>query len=62
MKLQQLHAAGDLKDLSIPSSNQLEALKGDRKGSHSIRVNKRWRICFRWRDSHAWDVEIVDYH
>jgi proteic killer suppression protein len=60
MKLQQLNAAGDLKDLSIPSSNQLEALKGDRKGQYSIRI--KWRICFRWRDSHAFDVEIVDYH
>jgi proteic killer suppression protein len=62
MKLQQLHAAGDLKDLSIPSSNQLEALKGDRKGEYSIRVNKQWRICFRWRGGHASDVEITDYH
>jgi proteic killer suppression protein len=62
MKLQQLNAAGDLKDLSIPSSNQFEALKGDRKGEYSIRVNKQWRICFRWRDGHASDVEITDYH
>ncbi len=62
MKLQQLHAANDLKDLSIPSSNQLEALKGDRKGEYSIRINKQWRICFRWEDGHALDVEIADYH
>jgi len=62
MKLQQLNAAGDLKDLVIPSSNQLEALKGDRKGEYSIRINQQWRICFRWRDGHASDVEIVDYH
>ncbi len=62
MKLQQLNAAGDLKDLSIPSSNQLEALKGDRKGEYSIRINKRWRICFKWRDGHAFNVEIADYH
>ena len=62
MKLQQLNAAGDLKDHSIPSSNRLEALKGDRKGEYSIRINKHWRICFRWRDGHAFDVEIVDYH
>jgi toxin HigB-1 len=62
MKLQQLNAAGDLKDLSIPSSNQLESLKSDRKGQYSIRINKQWRICFRWRDGHAFDVEIVDYH
>jgi proteic killer suppression protein len=62
MKLQQLHAAGDLKDLSIPASNQLEPLKGDRKGQHSIRINKQWRICFKWKDGHAFDVEVVDYH
>ncbi len=62
MTLQQLNAAGDLKDLSIPTSNQLEALKGDRKGEYSIRINQQWRICFRWRDGHAFDVEIVDYH
>jgi len=51
-----------LRDLSIPNSNQLEALKGDRKGGYSIRINRQWRICFRWRDGHAFDVEIVDYH
>lgn len=62
MKLQQLHAAGDLKDLSIPVSNQLEPLKGDLKGFYSIRVNKQWRICFRWQEGHAWDVQITDYH
>jgi proteic killer suppression protein len=62
MKLQQLDAAGDLKDLSIPSSNQLESLRGDRKGEYSIRINRQWRICFRWRDGHASDVEIADYH
>ena len=62
MKLQQLHAAEDLKDLSIPVSNQLEFLKGDRKGEYSIRVNKQWRICFKWNAGHASDVEITDYH
>jgi len=62
MKLQQLHAAGDLKDLAIPASNQLESLKGDRKGEHSIRINKQWRICFKWKDGHAFEVEIADYH
>jgi toxin HigB-1 len=62
MKLQQLHAVEDLKDLLIPMSNQLEALKGDRKGQHSIRVNKQWRICFKWNAGHASDVEITDYH
>lgn len=62
MKLQQLNAAGDLKDLSIPASNRLKVLKGDRKGEYSIRVNKQWRICFRWQNRHASDVEIADYH
>lgn len=62
MKLQQLHAAGDLKDLSIPSSNQLESLKGDRKGEFSVRVNKQWRICFKWNAGHDLYVEITDYH
>ena len=62
MKLQQLHAAGKLKDLSIPASNQLEPLKGDRKGQHSIRISKQWRVCFKWTDGHAEDVEIADYH
>ena len=62
MKMQQLHASGDLRDLSIPASNQLEALKGNRKGQYSIRINKQWRICFKWKDGHAFDVEIADYH
>lgn len=61
-KLQQLDAAGDLRDLSIPPSNMLEALKGDRLGQWSIRINQQWRICFKWRDGHAFDVGIVDYH
>lgn len=58
MKLQQLNAAGDLRDVSIPSSNQIEAMKGDRKGEYSIRINGQWRICFRWRDGHAFDVRL----
>lgn len=62
MKLQQVHAAGDLRDLSIPVSNQLEPLKGDRKGQYSVRINKQWRVRFKWTDGHAWDVEIADYH
>lgn len=62
MKLQQLHAAGDLKDLSIPASNQLEPMKGNRKSQHSIRINMQWRICFKWNEGHAGDVEITDYH
>jgi proteic killer suppression protein len=61
-KLQMLHRAVTLADLLIPPGNQLEALKGDRKGQHSIRINDQWRVCFVWRDGHAWDVEIVDYH
>jgi len=62
VKLQQLDAAGDLKDLRIPPSNQLEALKGDRLGQWSIRINQQWRLCFRWESGNAYDVEIVDYH
>ena len=62
MKLQQLNAAGDLKDLSIPASNRLELLKGNRKGEYSIRINKQWRICFKWQSGHASEVEITDYH
>ena len=60
MKLPQLNAAGDLRDLSIPSANQLENLKGDRTGEYSIRVNRQWRICFRWKNGHASDVEITE--
>lgn len=52
----------DLRDLMIPPSNQLEALKGDRAGQHSIRINKQWRICFRWQNGDVLDAEIVDYH
>lgn len=61
-KLQILDDAVDLKDLAAPPANRLEALKGDRKGQHSIRVNDQWRICFVWTDSGAERVEIVDYH
>ena len=52
----------ELRDLSLPPGNRLEALKGDRAGWHSIRVNDQWRICFRWQVEEAHDVEIVDYH
>jgi proteic killer suppression protein len=62
MKLRLLDAAATLEFLRIPPSNQLEALSGDRLGQHSIRINDQWRICFVWRDGHAFDVEIVDYH
>ncbi len=61
-KLLYLHRARLLQDLRVPPGNQLEALKGDRKGQHSIRINDQWRICFRWQDGDAHDVEIVDYH
>jgi proteic killer suppression protein len=61
-KLKYLDSATDLRDLAVPPSNQLEALKGDRKGQYSIRINQQWRICFRWKDGDASDVEIVDYH
>ena len=57
-----LEAADRLDDLRAPPGNRLEALKGDRRGHDSIRVNERWRICFAWRDGEAWEVEIVDYH
>ena len=61
-KLKYLDSAADLRDLMIPPSNQLETLKGDREGQYSIRINKQWRVCFRWQDGDAFDVEIVDYH
>ena len=60
--LQQLHAAVELAFLRVPPGNKLEALKGNRLGQHSIRINDQWRVCFVWRDGHAYDVEIVDYH
>ncbi len=61
-KLWMLDAAMQLSELKVPPNNQLEALKGDRKGQHSIRINKQWRICFIWHAGHAKNVEIVDYH
>jgi proteic killer suppression protein len=61
-KLVHLDAAERLEDLRIPPGNRLEALKGDRRGEHSIRVNDQWRVCFRWDDGDAYEVEIVDYH
>jgi len=61
-KLLYLSQARTIQDLLVPPGNRLEALKGDRKGQHSIRVNDQWRICFRWDEGHAYDVEIVDYH
>ncbi len=61
-KLRQLQIAGRLEDLRVPPGNRLEALKGDRAGQHSIRVNDQFRVCFRWTAAGAEDVEIVDYH
>lgn len=61
-KLRMLNSAAVLDDLRVPPANRLEALRGDRKGWYSIRINEQWRVCFRWKDGHAHDVEIVDYH
>ncbi|OGQ82973.1 MAG: excinuclease ABC subunit A [Deltaproteobacteria bacterium RIFCSPLOWO2_12_FULL_60_19] len=61
-KLLYLHRARSLQDLLVPPGNRLEALKGDRRGQYSIRINDRWRICFLWRSGDAYDVEIVGYH
>lgn len=61
-KLVQLNAATTLDFLRVPPGNRLEALQGDRKGQHSIRINDQWRVCFVWLDGNAVQVEIVDYH
>jgi len=61
-KLLYLHRARVLQDLNAPPGNRLEALKGGRRGQHSIRINDQWRICFTWKDGDAHDVEFVDYH
>ena len=61
-KLDMLDAAQDIRTLSTLPGNRLERLTGDRKGQYSIRVNDQWRVCFEWRDGHAYEVEIVDYH
>lgn len=57
-----INNAESLNDLRVPPANRLEALKGNRAGQHSIRINDQWRICFVWQDGDAADVEIVDYH
>jgi proteic killer suppression protein len=62
VKLDQLDAADELRDLRVPLGNRLEVLRADRQGQHSIRVNAQYRICFRWTDRGPSDVEIVDYH
>ena len=61
-KLELIDAAARLDDLRLPPGNRLEALSGDRRGQHSIRINQQWRVCFRWVDGGAEDVEICDYH
>lgn len=61
-KLLMLHRAKELSDLRVPPGNRLEALKGDRAGQFSIRINDQWRICFKWEDGAALEVEITDYH
>ena len=62
MRIQRVVTAGALTDLRLPPSHRLEALGGDRKGQYSIRINDQWRVCFRWTDEGATDIEIVDYH
>ena len=61
-KLEQVHAATGLDDLKVPPSNRLHALEKERKGQHSISINDQWRICFRFQDKDAFDVEVCDYH
>jgi proteic killer suppression protein len=61
-KLRQLDSSTELRDLAAPPGNRLEALRGDRKGQHSIRINGQWRLCFIWLEGNAYDAEIVDYH
>ena len=61
-KLKLIDAAASLDSLRIPPGNRLEAMRGNRQGQWSIRINEQWRICFTWRDGNAHDVEIVDYH
>ena len=62
IKLEMLNATVSLDGLKVPPGNRLEALKGDRKGQYSIRIDSQWRICFKWTEGNTYDVEIVDYH
>ena len=61
-KLRMINNAKNLNDLRIPPANNLEKLKGDREGQHSVRINDQWRICFKWKDGDAHEIEIADYH
>ena len=61
-KLRMINNSNSINDLKIPPSNNLELLKGKRKGQYSIRINDQWRICFKWENNHSYNVEIVDYH
>lgn len=61
-KLDQLNRVRSLGELRVPPGNRLERLAGDRAGQHSVRINEQYRICFRWEDGHAYDVEVTDYH
>jgi proteic killer suppression protein len=61
-KLTQLNRVRDLVELSVPPGNRLERLRGDRAGEHSIRINEQYRVCFRWEDGYADEVEVIDYH
>ncbi|MBF0465507.1 MAG: type II toxin-antitoxin system RelE/ParE family toxin [Nitrospirae bacterium] len=61
-KLRMIAASTNIETLAVPPGNKLEALRGDREGQWSIRINEKWRICFRWLDNNAYDVEILDYH
>lgn len=61
-KLLAVDAAKQLDDLRVPPGNRLEALRSDRRGQHSVRINNQWRICFEWREGAAWNVEVVNYH
>ena len=61
-KLTQMNRVRDLRELNVPPGNRLEHLRGDRVGQHSIRINDQYRICFRWEDGYADDVEVTDYH
>ena len=61
-KLRMLNRSSTIQDLRIPPGNKLEALSGNIKGQHSIRINEQWRICFKWQNGNAYNVEIIDYH